>query len=68
MGAVQNLEYLVFKGSVHRTTKNHRTKLNWAMDWSIFQLQLPKFGAILVAGCQVSKIFKNRSKTGFNQL
>ena len=62
------LMLVVFKGSVHRTTKNHRTKLNWTMVWSIFQLQLPKFGAIPVAGCQASKVFQNHSKTRFNRL
>ena len=58
---------LVFKGSVHRTAKNHRMKLNQSMDWSIC-CGCPNFGAIPVAGCWVSKIFENRSKTGFNWL
>ena len=48
---------LVFAGPVHRTEKNSRTELNWIMVWSIFQLRLPKFGAIPVAGCRVSKLF-----------
>ena len=43
--------YLVFKGSVHKT------ELNWTMVLSILWLWLPKFGAIPVAGCQVSKLF-----------
>ena len=42
---------LVFKGSVHRNAKNHRTKLNQTMVQFIFWLQLPEFGAIPVAGC-----------------
>ena len=59
---------LVFAGPVHRTEKKPRTELNRTMVRSIFQLQLPKFWAILVVGCQVSKIFENRSKTGSNRL
>ena len=59
---------ILFKGLVHRTAKKCRTELNQTMVWSIFWLQLPEFGAILVAGCQVSKTFQNRSKTGFNWL
>ena len=37
--------YVVFAGPVHRT------ELNQTMLRSIFQLQLPEFGAIPVAGC-----------------
>ena len=48
---------LVFTGPVHRTEKNRRTELNRTMVQSIFRLRLPEFGAIPVAGCQVSKIF-----------
>ena len=48
--------------------KNHSTKLNQIMVQSIFQLQLPEFGAILVASCQVLKIFWNCSKASFNWL
>ena len=59
---------IVFKGLVHRTEKNYRTKLDQTMIQSIFQLQLHAFGAILVAGCCVSKIFENYSITSFNLL
>ena len=48
---------VVFAGPVHRTEKNSRTELNRTMVRSIFLLRLPKFGAIPVAGCRVSKIF-----------
>ena len=58
----------MFKGSVHRTTKCCRSELNQMMDQSIFQLQLPKFVAILVASCLISKIFQNHPKTGCNEL
>ena len=50
-------QQLVFAGPVHRTEKNRRTELNRTMVWSIFRLRLLEFGAILVAGCRVSKIF-----------
>jgi len=60
--------WLVFTGSVLWTEKIHRTKLNRTVVQSIFQLWLPKFGVILVAGCLISKIIQNRSKTGWNQL
>ena len=53
----QSVFHLVFAGPVHRTEKNPRTELNWTMDRSIFRLRLPEFGAIPVAGCQVSEIF-----------
>ena len=53
---------LVFAGSVLWTEKIHRTELNRTMVRSIFRLQLPKFGVILVAGCLISKIIQNRSK------
>jgi len=59
---------LVFAGSVLWTEKIHRTELNQTMVWSIFRLWLPKFGVILVAGCLISKIIQNCSKTGWNQL
>jgi len=59
---------LVFAGSVLWTKKIHRTELNQTMVRSIFRLWLPKFGVILVAGCLISKIIQNRSKTGWNQL
>ena len=59
---------LVFTGSVLWTKKIHRTKLNWTVVQSIFRLQLPKFGVILVASCLISKIIQNCSKTGWNQL
>ena len=48
---------IVFRGSVHRTAKKCRIELNQNIVWSIFWLWLPKFGAIPVASCQVSKIF-----------
>jgi len=54
---------LVFAGSVLWTEKNHRTELNQTMVRSIFRLRLPKFGVILVAGCLISKIIQNHSKT-----
>jgi len=54
---------LVFAGSVLWTEKIHRTELNRTMVRSIFRLRLPKFGVILVAGCLISKIIQNRSKT-----
>jgi len=59
---------LVFASSVLWTTKIHRTELNWTVVWSIFRLWLPKFGVIPVAGCLISKIIQNRSKTSWNQL
>ena len=52
----------VFAGPVHRTEKNRRTELNRTMVRSIFRLRLPEFGAIPVAGCRVSKIFKTVQK------
>jgi len=55
---------LVFAGSVLWTEKIHRTELNRTMVRSIFRLWLPKFGVVLVAGCLISKIIQNRSKTG----
>jgi len=59
---------LVFAGSVLWTEKIHRTELNRTVVRSIFWLWLPKFGVILVAGCLISKIIQNRSKTGWNRL
>jgi len=56
-------QHVVFAGSVLWTEKIHRTELNWTMVRSIFRLQLPKFGVILVAGCLISKIIQNHSKT-----
>ena len=56
--------YLVFAGSVLWTEKIHRTELNRTVVRSIFRLQLPKFWVILVAGCLISKIIQNCSKTG----
>jgi len=60
----QNDSLLVFAGSVLWTEKIHRTELNRTVVRSIFWLWLPKFGVILVAGCLISKIIQNRSKTG----
>ncbi|EDR07842.1 uncharacterized protein LACBIDRAFT_298080 [Laccaria bicolor S238N-H82] len=48
---------LVFKGSVHRTTKNRWTELNWTIVRSFFRLQLPQFGVGPVASCLISKFF-----------
>jgi len=59
---------LVFASSVLWTEKIHRTKLNWTVVWSIFQLWLPKFGVIPVASCLISNIIQNCSKTGWNRL
>jgi len=55
---------IVFASSVLWTKKIHRTELNRTVVRSIFQLQLHKFGVIPVAGCLISKIIQNRSKTG----
>jgi len=65
---IAGFAHLVFTGSVLWTEKIHRTKLNQTMVQSIFRLQLPKFGVILVAGCLISKIIQNHSKTGWNRL
>ena len=54
----------VFKGSVHRTTKNCRIELNWTTVWSIFQLQLPEFGLFWLPVAEFQKYLK----AGFNQL
>jgi len=54
---------VVFAGSVLWTEKIQRTELNQTVVWSILQLQLPKFGVILVAGCLISKIIQNHLKT-----
>jgi len=59
---------LVFASSVLWTEKIHRTKLNWTVVQSIFRLWLPKFGVIPVAGCLISKIIQNCSKTSWNRL
>ena len=64
----QTVSSLVFAGSVLWTEKIHRTELNWTVVQSIFQLQLPKFGVILVASCLISKIIQNCLKTGWNRL
>jgi len=61
---LEMVQRLVFAGSVLWTEKIHRTKLNWTVVQSIFRLRLPKFGVILVAGCLISKIIQNCSKTG----
>jgi hypothetical protein len=44
---------IVFAGSVIWTEKIHRTELNRTAVWSFFQLQLPKFCVIPVAGCLI---------------
>jgi len=59
---------LVFASSVLWTEKIHTTELNWTVVQSIFWLWLPKFGVITVAGCLISKIIQNCSKTSWNQL
>ena len=64
----RRLTRIVFASSVLWTEKIHRTELNWTVVWSIFRLRLPKFGVIPVAGCLISKIIQNHSKTSWNQL
>jgi len=64
----RSVTQLVFASSVLWTEKIHRTELNQTVVRSIFQLWLPKFGVIPVAGCLISKIIQNHSKTGWNWL